>query len=101
MAMNSRNRQLDRLFKIARQAPSAPEARLLWAGELSVLAAWRKSRAGGDAFNWLPLLNRAVAVACVVAFIVAVASVSLKPAPPQADELSSLNSVVNAAAAWL
>jgi len=99
--MNSRDRQLDRLLKNARQVPAAPETKLSWAGELRVLAAWREARAGGDTFNWLPLLHRAVAVACVIAVVSAVASVSFKPSVPQPDELSSLNEVVNAAAAWL
>ncbi|HMJ91792.1 MAG TPA: hypothetical protein VK530_18355 [Candidatus Acidoferrum sp.] len=99
--MNSFDQQLDRLLKSARRAPVAPEPRLTFAGELNVLAQWRKARAAGDVFNWLPLLRRAVAVACVVAMAVAVGSVTLKPAPAQNDELSSLNEVVNAAAAWL
>jgi len=99
--MNSRDRQLDRLLKSARQAPAAPETRLSWTGELNVLAEWRKARAEGEAFNWLPLLHRAVAVACVIVVISAIASASFKPSAPQPDEMSSLNEVVNAAASWL
>jgi hypothetical protein len=99
--MNSLDQQLDRLLKSARQAPAAPEPTLTFAGELNVLAQWRKARAAGDVFNWLPLLRRSVAVACVIAMVVAVGSVTLEPVPPQEDELSSLNEVVNAAAAWL
>lgn len=88
-------------MKSARHAPAPAEPRLSWAGELSVLAEWRKARASGDVFDWLPLLHKAVAVACVIVVITAVASMSLKPAAPQTDELSSLNEVVNAAANWL
>ena len=98
--MNSRDRQLDRLFKSARQT-AAPEPTLSWTQEQSLLAAWRRSRMSGDMFDLLPLLHRAVAMACVVALVSAIASVSFKPTMPQPDELSSLNEVVNAAAAWL
>jgi hypothetical protein len=98
--MNSREQQLKRLFKSARHA-AKPEPRLSWAGELAVLAAWRKARERAEAFDWLPLLHRAVAVACVIAVIVAATSITLKPNPPASDELSSVNDAVNFAAAWL
>jgi hypothetical protein len=99
--MNSRDKQIARLMKSARHAPAPPEPRLSWAAEMNVLAEWRKARASGDMFDWLPLLHKAVAVACVIVVISAVASMSLKPTAPQPDELSSLNEVVNAAANWL
>jgi hypothetical protein len=99
--MNSREQQLKRLLQSARHAAARDLPQLTWAGELSVLAEWRRARARGEAFDWLPLLHRAVAIGCVVALIVATASMTLNPAAPQADELSSLNEVVNAAAAWL
>lgn len=98
--MNSRERQLDRLFKSARNV-KAPLPALTWSGEARVLAAWRKTCGHADVFNWLPLLHRAVALACVVAIIAAAASMTLKPNQPQADELTALNESVNAAAAWL
>jgi hypothetical protein len=100
--MNSRDRQLDRLFKSARQAAS-PERTLSWTQQQSVLAAWRKARANGETFDWLPLLHRAVAVACIITVVVAAATVTFKQPPAQQspDELTSLNEQVNAAANWL
>jgi len=99
--MNSRDRQLDRLFKSARHASASPEPTLSWTQQQSVLTAWRRARASSDMFDWLPLLHRAVAVSCVVALVAVAASFTIKPTPPQSDELTSLNEQVNAAAAWL
>jgi hypothetical protein len=89
------------LFKSARKAAS-PEPTLSWTQQQTVLGAWRRGREGGDIFDWLPLLHRAVAVACIITMVVAAATVTVKqPAPPQADELTSLNEQVNAVSSWL
>jgi hypothetical protein len=99
--MNSHDRQILRLMRSAAKAPAPPPSALSWAGELHVLAEWRRARAAGESLNWLPLLHRAVAVACALAVVAAVGSLALTPSAPAMDELSSLNEVVNAADAWL
>jgi hypothetical protein len=90
--MKPNHTPLERLFKSAAQAPRPLPAEAPFAVEARVLASFRHgSPAGEDAFGYLPLFRRGLALACLVA--IAAIAVSYVGQRRSLDEATVLNSV--------
>ena len=95
--MNSIDRRLDRLLRAAAQAPPRPlPSALPFATESRVLARWRATQPEGESLGALLLFRRGFAVACALAAVIGLVSLTHGP-DADTDSWALSNVTVNLA----
>ena len=96
--MNPIDQKLNRLLRAAAQAPPRPlPSEVPFATETRVLTQWRAGRSEGDGLGAVRLFRRGFAVACALAVVIGLVSLTQRP-DPETDFWTLSNATVNLAA---
>lgn len=96
--MNSIDQRLNRLLRAAALAPPRPlPSALPFATENRVLARWRAGQSEGESFGAVRLFRRGFAVACALAAVMGLVSLTQTP-DTETDFWTLSNATVNLAA---